>query len=186
MNIKRISLRIATAASVLAASTLFAQMNHGDMGGMDMGHGAHQHDANAHAEHAPLPQPAQTVFAYYFKLQTRLAQDLLHTSQDFRAMQENALVIVTSIRHDSAKTFPDDIAQQAQTLAGAKDLKAAREAFKPLSESLIKYRDAHKEQAGQFVKVFCPMAKAVWLQTGSVVNNPYLGKEMARCGNIQS
>ena len=28
------------------------------------------------------------------------------------------------------------------------------------------------------------MAKADWLQTASTVNNPYLGKEMAHCGQF--
>jgi hypothetical protein len=51
---------------------------------------------------------------------------------------------------------------------------------------LIKYLAANKAHAGHYVKAFCPMANARWLQTGSTVSNPYLGKSMARCGQIES
>jgi Cu(I)/Ag(I) efflux system membrane fusion protein len=95
-------------------------------------------------------------------------------------------VIAFVIRHDFKKTFPNAVAQQAEALSNAKDLETAREAFKPLSESLIKYLDAHKHQAGQFIKVFCPVANASWLQTGTEVSNPYLGQQMAHCGQIQN
>ena len=171
------TLLIAAVIGTLATPSLLAQMN---MGGMDMGN--HNHSA----QQAPvLPEPAKTVFDYYFKIQTRLAEDGLRTSRDARTLQENALVIATAIRHDSTKTFSDDVAQQAEALANAKDLKTAREAFKPLSESLIKYRDAHKDQTGQLIKVFCSMANAAWLQNATPVSNPYLGQEMAHCGQIQ-
>ena len=178
---KKNTLLIAAVIGALATPSLLAQMNMGgmDMPGMDMG--------NRSAPQKPtLAEPAKTVFDYYLKIQTQLAQDSLQTAKDARMLQENALVIATAIRHDSTKTFSDDVAQQAETLAKAKELKTAREAFKPLSESLIKFRDAHKDQAGQFIKVFCSMANAAWLQDGSTVNNPYLGQAMARCGQIEN
>ena len=46
--------------------------------------------------------------------------------------------------------------------------------------------DDARQEANHFVKIVCPMVNAAWFQIGSVVNNPYLGGEMARCGNIQS
>lgn len=75
---------------------------------------------------------------------------------------------------------------RAPILNKASDLKTAREAFKPLSDSLIKCLGANKAHRGHYVRVFCPMANARWLQTGSVVSNPYYGKSMARCGKIES
>jgi hypothetical protein len=174
MQIRKITLRIATAAGVLAASTLFAQMNHGS-------HGGHQHGGMAPAEHSrALPEPAQTVFTKYLKIQTALAAD------SFQGVKEDATAIQTSIRSDSAGTFSAEVAKAAEDLAKATDITAGRQVFKRLSGTLIKHLDANKEHAGHFVKAFCPMANAAWLQAGSVINNPYLGKEMARCGKIQS
>jgi hypothetical protein len=179
MNTKKITLLIATAVSVLATPALLAQMNHGNMGGMD--HSAHQPAPNARTEQAPdLPKPVQAVFDNYIKIQAALAQDSL------QGVSANATMIVKGVQTDTAKALPDDVARQAEMLAGAGDIKAAREAFKPLSDSLIKYLGANKAHRGHYVQVFCSMANARWLQTGSVVSNPYYGKSMARCGRIES
>lgn len=174
MNMKRIPVLIATAAGLLAAPALLAQHNHAD-------HGAHQPSPNARAEPAPaLPKPVQAVFDSYLKIQTALAQDSL------QGVSANATAIAKSVQADSAKSLSADVAQQAEILAKASDIKAAREAFKPLSDSLIKYLAANKAHAGHYVKVFCSMANARWLQTGTVVSNPYYGKSMLRCGKIES
>lgn len=174
MNMKRIPVLIATAVGLLAAPALLAQHNHAD-------HGAHQPGANARTEPAPaLPKPVQAVFDSYIKIQNALAQDSM------QGVSANAAAIAKAVQGDSAKTLPADVAQQAEALAKAGDIKAARESFKPLSDSLIKYLSANKAHRGHYVQVFCSMANARWLQTGSVVSNPYYGKSMARCGKIES
>lgn len=174
MHMKRIPVLIATAAGLLAAPTLFAQHNHAD-------HGAHQPPPNTRTEPAPaLPKPVQTAFENYIKIQTALAQDSM------QGVSANAAAIAKSVQSDSTKALPADVAQQAETLAKASDIKAAREAFKPLSDSLIKYLGANKTHRGHYVQVFCSMANGRWLQTGTVVSNPYYGKSMARCGKIES
>ena len=177
---KKLTLLIATAVGVLTTPALLAQMNH-DMGGMNHGdHSAHQHGASAQ-QSAALPAPVQSVFTNYLKIQTVLAQDSL------QGVRESATAIRESVQADSAKTFPADIAQAAEDLAKANDLSVARDVFKRLSGNLVKYLDAHKDQAGHFEKVFCSMANARWLQkAGSTVSNPYLGKSMARCGQVES
>ncbi len=171
---KRIPVLIATAVGLLAAPTLFAQHNHA-------GHGAHQPAPNARTEPAAvLPKPVQTAFDSYLKIQTALAQDSL------QGVSANATAIAKAVQSDSTKALPADVAQQAEALAKAGDIKAAREAFKPLSDSLIKYLSANKAHRGHYVQVFCSMANGRWLQTGTVVSNPYYGKSMARCGKIES
>ena len=81
--------------------------------------------------------------------------------------------------------LPSAVAKQAGLLAEAKDLKAARQAFKPLSTSLIKYLAQHKASKGVYHVVYCPMAEASWIQTGQEVKNPYLGKAMLDCGEFK-
>lgn len=183
MNMKKLTVLIATAAGVLATPALLAQMNMpgmdmGGMGGMD--HSAHQPAANAPTEPAlALPSPVQAVFDGYIKIQTALAQDSM------RDVSANAAAISATVQTVNAKLLSPDVAQQAKMLAQANDLKSARDAFKPLSDSLIKYLDVNKAHTAHFVKVYCPMANAMWLQTNSVVNNPYLGKAEASCGQIK-
>lgn len=181
---KKLTLLIATAVGVLTTPVLLAQMNHGGMNHGD--HSAHQPGATAQ-QPAALPAPVQTVFDNYLKIQAALAQDFVQGINDVKALKDRSLAIADAVRKDSANTFPAEVAQQAEDLAKAGDLQAARKAFKPLSDSLIKYLGAHKDQAGNFEKVFCSMANTRWLQkAGSAVNNPYMGKSMARCGQIES
>ncbi len=171
---KSASILIATAAGLLAAPALLAQHNHAD-------HGAHQPPPNTRTEPAPaLPKPVQTVFDSYIKIQAALAQDSV------QGVSANAAAMAKAVQSDSTKELLADVPQQAEALAEAGDIKAAREAFKPLSDSLIKYLGANKAHHGHYVQVFCSMANGRWLQTGTVVSNPYFGKSMARCGKIES
>jgi hypothetical protein len=84
------------------------------------------------------------------------------------------------------KMLPATVSQQAEALSKAKDLAAARAAFKSMSESLIQYAKNQKIPAGIYHEAYCPMAKAGWLQTGTTIANPYMGKAMLRCGEFKS
>lgn len=130
------------------------------------------------AESPALMQPAKSVYDHYLKIQTSLAKDSV------KGVDEEASAIAKAVEGDSMKMLPADVAKQAKTLSEAKDLKTARAAFKPLSESLIKYLADHKAK-GAYVEVYCPMAKAGWLQSDKNVKNPYLGSEMPTCGVIK-
>ncbi len=181
---KKLTLLIATAASILTTPALLAQMNHGGMNHGD--HSAHQHGATAQPP-AALPAPVKSVFDNYLKIQAALAQDFVQGINDIKALKDRSLAIADAVRKDPANTLPAEVAQQAEALAKTEDLQAARKAFKPLSESLIKYLDGHKGQAGHFEKVSCSMANARWLQKAATpVSNPYYGKSMLRCGQIES
>ena len=129
---------------------------------------------------AALDKPAQAVFTPYFKAQAALAKD---SAGDVRAA---ALEMLKAVQGDSKPAFSPELAAQVEAFAQAKDLAAARTAFKPVSESLIKYlNDNHIAQTA-FHQAYCPMAKARWLQTDSTIANPYFGKEMLRCGRFES
>ena len=156
MNIKAISISILATASLL------------------FGMAAHAADSPA------MPEPVKSVYTHYLKIQVALAKDSL------TGVEEQANAIAKSVRGDEAKSLPPDLAKQADTVAKAKDLAAARQAFKPLSNSLIKYLAGQKLPKGTYYEVYCPMAKASWLQANKEVNNPYMGKEMASCGVIKN
>jgi Protein of unknown function (DUF3347) len=130
------------------------------------------------ADNPALTGPVKSVYDHYLKIQTALAGDSL------AGVAENANAIATAVQTD-AKMLPAEVGAQAETLAKAKDLKTARAAFKPLSNSLIKYL-ADQKAKDAYVQVYCPMANASWLQADKNVNNPYLGKEMPTCGEIQN
>jgi hypothetical protein len=125
-----------------------------------------------------LTQPVAAVFDNYARIQTALAQDSL------KDVAKEAQAMAKTINDDSASTFPKNVAQKAGAVAKATDLHGAREAFKPLSQSLIAFVSKNPSLAGTYRQVHCPMANADWLQKEAVVNNPYMGKEMLHCGEF--
>ena len=71
----------------------------------------------------------------------------------------------------------------AQTVAKAKDIASAREAFKKLSAEAVKIAKMHKKDG--YTVMICPMVKegkGVWLSADGKVNNPYFGAKMPHCG----
>jgi len=124
-----------------------------------------------------LTSPVKSAFDHYLKIQAALASDSL------TGVAENAKAIAKAVQGE-AKILPASVGAQAEALAQAPDLSSARAAFKPLSDTLIKYlADNHAKDA--YVQVYCPMAQARWLQKDQNVNNPYMGKDMSGCGEIQ-
>jgi len=168
MNKFRNTIRLLVAAIVIAAPILgYAEDKMDNMDGKKM-------------DDSALMQPVKSVYDNYLKIQTELVKDSL------KGVADNAAAIAKAVRGDEMKMLPSEVATQADALAQAKDLKSAREAFKTLSTSLIKYLADNKAGKGVYHEVYCPMAKASWLQSGKDIKNPYLGKEMPDCGDLKN
>jgi hypothetical protein len=131
------------------------------------------------AENPALMEPVKSVYDHYLKIQSELAKD------STKGVDEHAKAIAKAVRGDDMKMLSPEVAKQADTLATAKNIKAAREAFKPLSASLIKYLADNKAK-GTYREAYCPMAKASWLQTEKQIKNPYFGKGMLDCGDFKN
>jgi hypothetical protein len=79
-----------------------------------------------------------------------------------------------------------NMAKAAAAIEKAADLKAAREAFGPLSEAVIAAAKAEGWKDVSDVKVaYCPMVKHSWLQKEDQIRNPYYGASMSTCGEFQ-
>jgi hypothetical protein len=128
------------------------------------------------ADDSALMEPVKSVLHHYLTIQTNLANDSI------KGLDEHASAIANAVKADGMKMLPPQVAKQAEALARAKDLKAAREAFKPL----IKYLADKKAGKGTYHEAYCPMVKASWLQTGTDIRNPYMGKEMLDCGDLKN
>jgi len=128
-----------------------------------------------HAADSSVPASVQAVMTPYLQIHDALAKGSLNgVSTAASALGKAA---------QSDKTFPGELSQEAQALAQATDLDTARNAFKPLSETLIKVLGDNHIQSDAFVEAYCPMEQAHWLQTGTAVSNPF-GSSMATCGSI--
>jgi hypothetical protein len=75
------------------------------------------------------------------------------------------------------------VAEKAEAVAKAADLKAARESFGPLSDEMLKVREAAKGDRPSVY--YCPMVKKSWLQPKGEVGNPY-DASMAKCGMMKA
>ena len=132
----------------------------------------------APARAASLPDPLQTSVDQYLVIQTALAGDSLD------GVPEAATALA-----EAAKTgdgvVPAAAGSQAEAVAKASDLKAAREAFKPLSATLIEVLAAQDSKSGHYYEAFCPMADAAWIQSDKTIANPYYGASMLKCGTIR-
>ncbi len=140
--------------------------------------------AAAATEAAPVKPmfepPVQSVLDNYIKVHGALVQDSL------AGVSSAGTAMVKAIQADPKHTLPARVAEQADALGKANDLATARAAFKTLSESLIEFVKAQKAAAGTYHAAYCPMAKASWLQTGTTVMNPYMGKSMPHCGQLKT
>jgi hypothetical protein len=125
---------------------------------------------------AQTAAPAQGVVASYLEIQAALANDSL----------DGVPAAAKRIAAESAKlgATGEPVAKAAKGVAAADDIKAARDAFKPLSEAVVALVKADPD--GHAVKLaYCPMAKASWLQTEEKIRNPYYGSSMLSCGEFR-
>jgi len=126
------------------------------------------------AQAASPAAPLQPALDKYILIQTALAGDSM------KGVSEAAAEIASI-----SKAGDGTVAAQAEALAKTSDIKAAREAFKPLSAALIKAISSQKSVSGQYYEAFCPMANASWIQVGKKIANPYFGASMSGCGEIR-
>lgn len=144
----------------------------------------------AHAGAALPPHVFTRLARSYEAARAALASDsMAGVKVPARAMAKEAAALAGHRATDTAgeaacERLMRDIAAAARELAAASDLEGARTAFAALSEPMIAYRNMVPGDRPEVV--YCPMAKRSWLQPAGVISNPYLGKEMLRCGEVVS
>lgn len=126
-----------------------------------------------------LPSPLQTALEDYSKIQSALATDSL------KGAAEASASLSESVQNDKTGFLPIELKSQALTLSKSSDLKTARNAFKPLSATLIALLSSQPAKSGRYFEANCPMAAASWIQTDKPIKNPYYGSSMLTCGSIE-
>jgi Cu(I)/Ag(I) efflux system membrane fusion protein len=131
----------------------------------------------------------QPILARYLKIQEKLAADSVDGIGE-----EAQLISRAASRLDTddlcgehaahLKELPTRVRHAAQVLSDARDIAAAREAFKSLSQPVAMWATMSRPPGVSVV--FCEMAKASWLQREGEIRNPYYGSEMRTCGQVVS
>ncbi len=131
----------------------------------------------------------------YFRLQAALADDDLEAATkaaDNVAAEINAvdMKLFEGNAHMLWMELSNDIAKHAVAAAAGMDIEEVRASFELVSNSIIELHNkfGHADER-TFYLAFCPMAfgnkGAYWLQTDSIIDNPYFGASMLRCGEIR-
>ncbi|MCB1122075.1 MAG: DUF3347 domain-containing protein [Verrucomicrobiae bacterium] len=123
----------------------------------------------------------------YFSMQDALSKDNLADAQ------KGATTFQTMLGHGpSIANTPSlmDLQDQAKSIIGASDIKAARKSFLTLSNDLAAMvKEVGTSGAQDVFLMNCPMAfegkGGDWLQNSKELTNPYYGSMMYHCGTVK-
>jgi hypothetical protein len=121
----------------------------------------------------------------YLATQQLLAGDKFEGVAKQLATVQKEAKSLAAIQSDKLKADAQAVVDAAA--GNPKSLDEARTGFKKLSiavTELLKAAPPTSTVAPALYDVYCPMAKADWLQSSKDVANPYLGKEMSTCGKV--
>ncbi|MFQ5714899.1 MAG: efflux RND transporter periplasmic adaptor subunit [Candidatus Scalinduaceae bacterium] len=159
------------------------------------------HDKKRVTLSTEIQKEMNNVLGRYFTIQASLADDSLKDLDAqidvIRESVQKAIEISEDTQWEGRMRPPRWIGQDIHTYL--EDLKTILESVKPdsdiaemrdffgdLSKHIIEYLKNYTESRDRELYIFsCPMAPGYgkWLQKGTEINNPYMGKVMLRCGN---
>jgi hypothetical protein len=121
-----------------------------------------------------LRQEPPSLFPAYESVRQALADQSL----------DRAKISALELQKQAVEAKRSDVASSAKALVTASSLDSARTAFAGVSEAMIAYRRAMK--ADRPAVAYCSMVKHSWLQSEGPISNPYVGREMATCGEFKN
>ena len=122
-----------------------------------------------------------TLAAICAALSSASAATLSDKDKQFLSGYEKARTALAADDLSGAKAAANDLGSEGAELSKSSSLKEARTAFEKLS---AKAKQLAAGQPGYYV-YYCPMLKKDWVQTSTTTANPYAGKDMVGCGQIQ-
>ncbi|MGH1347622.1 MAG: efflux RND transporter periplasmic adaptor subunit [Nannocystales bacterium] len=139
-------------------------------------------------------QELAPVVTAYLAVQVALADDDLERAKTSAEVLSDAVVAVKMTRPTEAREAWSEssvaLRGHGQHVSKAQTLEDARAGFEPLSEAVIGLMGRFGNPLeGAVHLAHCPMASqnegALWLQQGTVLDNPYFGASMLDCGEIR-
>jgi Cu(I)/Ag(I) efflux system membrane fusion protein len=143
--------------------------------------------ASAASETETFDEQMQPILKSYLAIQVALAGDSTkgvsaNAKAVARASKKLTPKIATGDHAAHYADLPKKLETAATALAKAHNIEEARTAFKELSKPMAMWGTMSKPTGISLL--YCPMAKASWLQKGKEIRNPYHGASMLRCGQI--
>ncbi len=100
------------------------------------------------------------------------------------ALIADSLTQATQAAAELNSSTEKNIQTAASQIKAAQNLDQARKLFKPLAKIFVEW--ARQTKPPGLTIMYCPMAKARWLQEGQTVQNPFYGPDMRTCGVKQN
>lgn len=122
-----------------------------------------------------------TVIAFVVMQSLAQAASLSDQDKKFLTNYEKIHVALAADDLPNAKAAASELGDSGSDIAKANSLKDARTGFEELS---VRAKTITAGQSGYHV-AHCPMLNKDWVQTSTTISNPYGGKEMVGCGEIQ-
>jgi len=123
----------------------------------------------------------------YFEMRSLLFRDKTEgTGALAKKLAANAKNLRAEMKKEKASADQLDALRKIESAASAfkaTNLKVAREKFKGVSTSVVKYVQGFG-YGGPAHVYYCDMAKAAWVQETDKIGNPYYGPEMPKCGTL--
>ena len=109
------------------------------------------------------------------------AANLSDQDKKFLTSYEKIHIALAADDLAGVKAAATELGDSGSDIAKANSLRNARAGFEKLSAHA---KTAAASQAGYYV-AHCPMLNKDWVQTSTTISNPYGGKDMVGCGEIQ-
>ena len=109
------------------------------------------------------------------------AANLSDQDKKFLTSYEKIHIALAADDLAGVKAAATELGDSGNDIANANSLRNARAGFEKLSAHA---KTAAASQAGYYV-AHCPMLNKDWVQTSTTISNPYGGKDMVGCGEIQ-
>jgi hypothetical protein len=109
------------------------------------------------------------------------AANLSDQDKKFLASYEKIHTALVADDLTGTKAAATELGESGTDIAKANSLQEARSAFEKLSG---RAKTKIAGQSGYYV-AHCPMLNKDWVQTSTTISNPYGGKEMIGCGEIE-
>lgn len=121
----------------------------------------------------------------YLEMRNLLARDKTEgVGALAKKLAANAKSLRAELKKDKAPAGQLDALRKIESAAlgfKATDLAVARDKFKSVSTSVVKYVQGFGYTGSAYV-YYCDMAKAAWMQETDTIANPYYGSKMPKCG----
>ncbi|MCV9929753.1 DUF3347 domain-containing protein [Flavobacterium sp. LS1R49] len=128
--------------------------------------------------YAGFAQNTDTLLSKYYSIKNALVKS------DARAASEAIINLQKEIKAEDAFKEKNDLNTAVDKLAKANSIEKQRAVFNDVSIAMWQLVSSTEKVSQPVYYQYCPMKKAYWLSSETVIKNPYFGSAMLTCGNV--